>query len=222
MSPCCSCGFSGRKATVSAAATATRTDSRIMLVIDRSGSMAGPSCRTVTTPSPTRVNDAVEFTNSFNAGHDEVGLIVFDGSAYVAYPTYTPGTYSTTPSASGGPDKNFNTVVSPATVGPMITLLQGTSANNGSTNTSEALWLAYVELQKAHFRDIAGGTTDTRINAIVLMTDGVPQSVTIYPNNVTSYPSNYFMNNTGSSCTNLYTVSKPNPSAHHRVHDDSR
>ena len=148
--------FGQRKATVSAAATATRTDSRIMLVIDRSGSMARTKLTDGNYPITDAVNDAVEFTNSFNAGQDEVGLIVFDGSAYVAYPTYTPGTYSTTPSASGGPDKNFNTVVSPATVGPMVTLLQGTSANNGSTNTSEALWLAYVELQKAHLRDIAG------------------------------------------------------------------
>jgi len=204
--------FGQRKATVSAAATATRTDSRIMLVIDRSGSMARTKLTDGNYPITDAVNDAIEFTNSFNAGQDEVGLIVFDGSAYVAYPTYTPGTYTTTPSASGGPDKYFNTVVSPATVGPMITLLQGTSANNGSTNTSEALWLAYVELQKAHLRDIAGGTTDTRINAIVLMTDGVPQSVTIYPNNVTSYPSNYFMASSGSSCTNLYTSTNHNPS----------
>ena len=204
--------FGLSQATVAAAATATRTDSRIMLVIDRSGSMARTKLSDGNYPITDAVNDAIEFTQSFNPGQDEVGLVVFDGSAYVAYPTYAPGTYSTTPSAAGGPDKNFNTYTAPATAGPMVTLLQGTQANNGSTNTSEALWLAYVELQKAHLRDIAGGTTDTRINAIVLMTDGVPQSVTIYPNNVSGYPGNYFMASSGSSCTNLYNAStKPNP-----------
>ncbi len=200
--------FGQKQGTVSAAATATRTDSRIMLVIDRSGSMARTKLADGNYPIDDAVSDAIEFTNNFNPGQDEVGLIVFDGSAYVAYPVYAPGTYSSIPAASGGPDKNFNTFTAPATAGPIITMLQNTAANNGSTNTSEALWLAYVELQKAHLRDIAGGVTDTRINAIVLMTDGLPQSITIYPNN----PSNYFMASSGSSCVNLYNAkTNPNP-----------
>ncbi len=199
------------KGTVSAAATATRTDSRIILVLDRSGSMSktqsdGNSALT------DAINDAVEFTQSWNPGTDEVGLIVYDGSAYVAYPNYAPGTYSSTPGASGGPDSNFANNGGTSTVGPMVKMLQATQSNNGSTNTSEALWLAYVELQKAHLRDLKAGITDTRLNAIVLMTDGLPQSATLYPNNVNSYPSNYFMASSGSRCTNLYdAASRPNP-----------
>ncbi len=209
--------FGQTKATVSAAATATRTDTRVMLVLDRSGSMTAVQSDGNTALADA-INDAVEFTQSFNAGTDEVGLVVFDGASYVAYPTYAPGTYHVNanlqpvPTASGGPDTSFNTIVSPATVGPMVSLLQGTKANNGSTNSSEALWLAYVELQKAHLRDTAGGGADARLNAIVFMTDGLPQSVTVYPNNVASYSSNYFMASSGSSCTNLYNAtSKPNP-----------
>ncbi|SPE31536.1 conserved exported hypothetical protein [Candidatus Sulfopaludibacter sp. SbA3] len=205
--------FGQQTATVSAAGTATRTDSRIELVIDRSGSMTAVQSDGNTALADA-LNDAVQFVQSWNPGADEVGLIVFDGTSYVAYPNYAPGTYSLTPTASGGPDTSFNTVVSPATVGPVVGLLQSTAANNGATNTSEALWLAYIELQKAHLRDIAGGNTDTRINAIVFMTDGLPQSVTIYPNNVFSYPANYFMATSGSSCTNLYNAAtKPNPAA---------
>ncbi len=55
--------------------------------------------------------------------------------------------------------------------------------------------MAYVELQKAHLRDIAGGITDTRINAIVLLTDGLPQAVTIWPNNANSYNTYYVHGN---------------------------
>ncbi|MDR3700590.1 MAG: VWA domain-containing protein [Candidatus Sulfopaludibacter sp.] len=109
--------FGQRKATVSAAATATRTDSRIMLVIDRSTSMTQ-----VQSDGNTAIADAIAqaiaFVDSWNSGTDEVGLIVFDGTAVVAYPVYAKGTYTTTPSSSGGPDSAFNTIVSPATVGP--------------------------------------------------------------------------------------------------------
>jgi Mg-chelatase subunit ChlD len=190
--------FGQSKATVAAAGTATRTDSRIMLVIDRSGSMAKTKGSDGNYPITDAVNDAVEFTQSFTPNTDEVGLVVFDGSAIVAYPTYAPGKYSSTPTASGGPDGSFQT--------PMVTLLQNISAG-GATNTAEALWLAYVELQKAHLRD---GNPDTRLNAIVFLTDGLPQGVTLYPNNTASYPANYQLKST-SQCTNKYTVSNPSP-----------
>ncbi len=207
--------FGQRKATVSASATATRTDSRIMLVIDRSTSMTQvqPDGNTAFEDA---IAQAIAFVDSWNSGTDEVGLILFDGTAVVAYPVYAKGTYSTTPAAAGGPDSDFNTIVGPATVGPVVSQLNAAkvSASTGSTNTSEALWLAYVELQKAHLRDIAGGTTDTRINAIVLLTDGLPQAVTIWPNNATSYNTYYSMVTSGSNCKNLYNATTnptPNP-----------
>ena len=51
----------------------------------------------------------------------------------------------------------------------------------GGTAMGEALALAYIELQKAHVQDMAAnGGVDTRTNAIVLFTDGVPSSVATY------------------------------------------
>jgi hypothetical protein len=55
----------------------------------------------------------------------------------------------------------------------------------GQTNTSDALWLAYIELQKAHLRDLAADGHDWRMNSIVLLTDGLPQAVSVWPNNPT-------------------------------------
>ena len=204
--------FGQPTATVTASSTATRTDSRIMLVVDRSGSMTNPSGSGDGNSAITdAINKAKQFTQSFTSGTDEVGLIVFDGSATVAYPAYTPqGTYTTTIGTTGGPDTGFMT--------PMLTDLTNTGSQNGSTNTSEALWLAYVELQKAHMRDIQGGTKDTRLNAIVLLTDGIPQGVTIWPNRTNNASSNcpgtgcpvYFLAS-GTSCNNRWTTGNHNP-----------
>ena len=203
--------FGQPSAIVTASSTATRTDSRIMLVVDRSGSMTNQSgSNDGNTAITDAINKAKQFTQSFTSGTDEVGLIVFDGSATVAYPAYTQGTYTTTIGTTGGPDTGFMT--------PMLTDLGETGSQNGSTNTSEALWLAYVELQKAHMRDIQGGTKDTRLNAIVLLTDGIPQGVTIWPNRTdgatancpgTGCP-NYFLAS-GTSCANRWTSSNHNP-----------
>jgi hypothetical protein len=80
---------------------------------------------------------------------------------------------------------------------------------------AEALWLAYIELQKAHMRDLAApgsGGVDQRLNAILLFTDGVPTAVTIYPNNPAD-PNSPATNaiKTTSSCTNK-AVTAPVPS----------
>lgn len=156
-------------ATVSASATASRTDSRIMLVIDRSASMGSG-------PMAAAVAKATAFTNSFTPGTDEVGLIVFGGSGIVAYPPTRP--WSPTIGASGGPDTSFAQTVTPAN--NMLTQL-GYIANGSMTNTAEALSLAYIELQKAHMRDTGGGA-DPRLNSIVFFTDGAPTAMSLYLN----------------------------------------
>ena len=58
----------------------------------------------------------------------------------------------------------------------MVHQIAAITANSG-TGMAEALSLAYIELQKAHMRDLADPSNngvDTRLNSIVLLTDGVP------------------------------------------------
>ncbi len=52
----------------------------------------------------------------------------------------------------------------------------------GGTNMSEALSLAYLEMQKAHNRDLLRDGVDNTLNTIVLFTDGVPSGLSVYPN----------------------------------------
>ena len=156
-------------ATVSASATAARTDSRIMLVIDRSTSMGSG-------PMAAAVAKAQSFTRSFTPGTDEVGLVVFGGSAIVAYPNTRP--WTATIGVTGGPDTNFAQTVTPAN--NMLTQL-GYIASGSYTGTAEALSLAYIELQKAHMRDTGGGA-DPRLNSIVFFTDGAPTAMSLYLN----------------------------------------
>src|SRR5205814_8177197 len=69
--------FGQSYAKVSATATAARTDSRIMLVLDRSVSMQAGGAMALA------VAKAQAFTQSFTPGTDEVGLVVFGGSGIV-------------------------------------------------------------------------------------------------------------------------------------------
>jgi len=166
--------------TISATATATRKDTRVIMVIDRSGSMS--------TLMPTLKSLAQGFAQKFNGastvgGADELGLVAFDGSAVVGYPTADPWDPTITATSTGGPDSLFND----GTSDDMIHQIGAITANSG-TGTAEALWIAYMELQKAHLRDLAApgsGGVDQRLNAILLYTDGVPSAVSVYLNNPT-------------------------------------
>ena len=152
---------------VTAYAEATRKETRVELVIDRSGSMTELSTLQAT---------AAQFVESFISGYDELGLVVFSNSGVVLYPTTRPYNASTT--SSGGPDTSFETT---QTNGNLLTMINDLGSG-GFTNMSEGLALAYIELQKANYRD----QDPTRLNAIVLFTDGFPNAVSLYPNNPSS------------------------------------
>jgi len=164
-----------KTATVGANATATRRDARIEFVIDRSGSM-NTSDGEGGTVIDDLVQDAQGFTEQFTEGYDELGLVAFSGSAVVGYPT-SPWPSGLSPTGTGGPDSSF---YSGATT-DMVHQIAAIKAGSG-TNMAEGLALAYIELQKAHMRDQQANGKDTRTNAIVLFTDGVPSSVSVYLN----------------------------------------
>jgi Flp pilus assembly protein TadG len=157
---------------VSASSVAVRRVTRVELVLDRSGSM---NTGTVFTSMQA---GAEWFASQFTQNYDEVGLVVFSSSAVVAYPETHP--WINNPAGAGGPDKNFAT--NPQTMtGPIFDQLNLMAANGG-TGTPEGLSLAYIEMQKAHNRDLAAQGFDNTLNTIVLFTDGVPDSVASYLN----------------------------------------
>jgi Flp pilus assembly protein TadG len=178
--------------TVSASGVASRRDVRVVLAIDRSASMAG-----YFGTAPGLINDvANQFVSGFSGagelgGRDEVGLVVFGGSAIVAYPPrdirkdYTDYTQFTPP------DNNFK---ASGNIPHYITDI--TSGSN--TGTAEALYLAYMTLRAdaATNPDLAN-----KLNVIVLFTDGLPNGITAYandPNQTTNY-----MMTAASGCTYL-------------------
>jgi hypothetical protein len=128
--------------------------------------------------------NAITFLGNFR-NTDEVGLVVFDSGASVGYPTYAAGGYSTaipTLAPYGGPDGNF---ANGATT-DMVHQINSVAAGGG-TGMAEAISLAYIEMQKAHMRDLNDplnlAHTDTRFNTIVLLTDGSPTAISLYLNN---------------------------------------
>ena len=187
--------FNVSNAGVAAVATSTRRSSRIMYVLDRSGSMSSlwPSLQTT----------AIQYAGWASPGVDELGLVVFGPTGVVAYPNYTKTSaspyqgYISPPNLAyigtanvpntGGPDTNFiDTVNDTKRDGKsgctdMLCMIYQ-SATGGNTGMSEALDLAYLELQKSHLRDLAADGSDGRLNTVVFFTDGVPNQVTVYAN----------------------------------------
>ncbi|MGP8247080.1 MAG: pilus assembly protein TadG-related protein [Bryobacteraceae bacterium] len=182
--------------TVYASATAVRRAVRTIMVLDRSGSMSG-------TPFTNMQEGAETFASYFLPGTDEIGLVMFDTSAIVAYPTTYPLAYPPT-MTTGGPDTSFDTS---STAGPLMTALQAMAVGTG-TGTVEALSLAYMGLQQAHNRDLAANGVDNMLNSILLFTDGVPDAIAVSPNatQVWNVATNSWMTTTpvvtsASSCT---------------------
>ncbi len=169
---------------VTSFAQSTRRDSRIVIVLDRSGSMAGQIANLKTA--------ATQFAGLFT-GSDELGLVVLGSSSIVAYPTTRP--YNSSPTSAGGPDSNYAVE---QTGGDMLDMISAITAG-GDTSTAEALSLAYIELQKGHNRDLALYGMDDRLNAIVFFTDGMPTDIAVNLNTTSTLAGSSIKS--GSACT---------------------
>ena len=189
--------FGQTNSLVSTVSVATRSDSRVVLVIDRSGSMNTSDGAGSTVIADVKTF-ASGFAQKFTEGVDEMGLVVFDGSAVVGYPT-TAWTPTISLASTGGPDKLFND----GTSDDMPHQIAAIHADSG-TGMAEALSIAYIEIQKAHMRDLNADGVDTRLNSIVLFTDGVPSALSLYFNNPASSNANNIVNGStsGNACNN--------------------
>jgi hypothetical protein len=194
--------FGISSASIAANGSATRSDSRVVFVIDRSGSM---NFDDKTGTHTNVIADAINYTTTlvkrFIEGTDELGLVVFDGSAVVGYPTGT-WTSAISLASTGGPNKTFYD----GTATDMVHQIAAITADSG-TGMAEALSIAYIELQKAHMRDLADPANhgvDTRLNSIVLLTDGVPSALSLYYNNPANTNANNIVNgsSSGNACNN--------------------
>ena len=184
---------------ITANAVATRAVTRVVIVLDRSNSMHNNDPVTGKDVFTTMKQGAEWFAAQFTPNYDELGLVVFSGSGLVAYPMGRP--YDPSPTGTGGPNKTFATDPEHQ-VGPIFDQLQA-MAYGGGTNMSEALSLAYIEMQKAHNHDLATYGVDNTLNTIVLFTDGVPSTVTTYANDPLHNSLKTFGTGTGQSrCTN--------------------
>jgi hypothetical protein len=192
-------------ATISTGAEATRRDSRVVLVVDRSFSMS-PVWSSQLKPA------AIAFTGMFRRGIDRLGLVVYGTTGVVAYPNYSKP-YSTNVHDGTGPNVNFIDERDVRKDGTetysydMLRMLYLTQ-NGYDTATAEALWLAYIELQKGHFTDLASEGSDNRLNAIVLFTDGFPTRISAYINNPTAGQNSLRARNAVMPCT---TTNPPQP-----------
>jgi len=139
----------GRNAsTVGAAATATRRDTRMMIVVDRSGSVLTEGANTTITNVLNQfvANSA---TSAFVDGRDVIGMVSFGGTWKLDFP----------------PNTNFQTAT--PNIGTAINNLPW--GNNG-TNTADGLYQGWYQLRKLN--------QPTALNVILLLTDGRPSGFT--------------------------------------------
>jgi Flp pilus assembly protein TadG len=186
--------------TVRVTGQAMRRWVRLVLVLDRSNSMAGAPGTALKT-AVTNSDPSQGFVINFDEARDQMGMVVFGGTALVAYPPRDP----TIANGGGtGPDGHFKTG-SPNILNQVNSYLSFGSA----TGTAEALVLAYKELTK--------NPQPLYLNAIVFFTDGMPSSftasyngnpaVSLYAGDTASTGSANVVKNAG--CTNWNTPANP-------------
>jgi Flp pilus assembly protein TadG len=108
----------GTSAVAGALGRASRRDVNLMLVLDRSGSMAGAPCASM-------INAAKNFVNMFVNGRDTLGMVNFSTSTFLAYPPTRQ---------FKAPGSELNTAIDAI-------------ACTGGTNSSDAYWTAYQQLR---------------------------------------------------------------------------
>jgi hypothetical protein len=111
--------------TVAASSRATRRDSVIMMVLDRSGSMAGTPCTDMKAA-------AKQFTGMFSAERDRIGMITFNMGSFI----------------SSAPTTNFKTVLGYNDGMNSATGAIDSIGCTGGTGTPQATILGYNELYK--------------------------------------------------------------------------
>lgn len=192
---------------VGSSGLAQRRDVRVMLVMDRSGSMG--AYYTGINQTPPSINDlAIQFVSGFSGsgdlgGRDQLGLVVFGDSAIIAYPPRNVTQDYTNYATFTQPDNNFKLP------GNVLTYL-GDLKSGGDTNTAEALYLAYMALRA----DAATNTSlSTQLNVIVLFTDGLPNGYTVSANDwyQTQQSNKNFLLTSSTNCTDLGKGTNPVP-----------
>jgi Flp pilus assembly protein TadG len=136
---------------VVATATVLRRDVNLMLVVDRSGSLAASgSCAAVQQAS-------TNFVNKFSNGSDNVGLVTFASTTNADFPIANNFLAAST------------TLPAPAQTIPQML---GNIVCAGSTSSPMALWYGYDQL--------VGLNQPNALNVILFFTDGTPTGVNVY------------------------------------------
>jgi Flp pilus assembly protein TadG len=132
---------------INVTASASRRDVNLLMVLDRSGSLAASG-------SCTPMKQAAQgFINQFTPGRDNIGLVVFGASSYIGYalPSHAVGHIDYT---TGSP--NLNTQI-------------GNISCGGNTGSAQGLSVAKLMLDQLN--------QPGAINAIVFFTDGEPNGL---------------------------------------------